>query len=535
MSLRKMSPQEFDLLTRDYLRRSVLSRRTFLTGAAALGMTAGLGLPGSNAGAAQTGGTLRVGRAEEPDTLDPHKTTLSVSSTTMDLIYEPLARRGFEGEVIPAFAESWQFSNENRTLTFKLKPGVKFHDGSPCDAEAVAWTVARHLDPRTASSSVFVLGPLERAEVIDPLQVAYHFTEPFIPVWEGLTIGYAAPISRKAVEADGDQYGRRPVGAGPFRLVSWSTDRGMRLERNDDYAPIAAPARIDAVEFFHYPEDATRMAAFETGEINAIYTGNSVPLDGIRRLRNNPDATLIERPAQLMRALVFNQKRPPFNNPVVRRAFCHAIDQKRLIAFALDGLAVAATSPIASSIVGYSPKTAELGYAYDPAKGKALLAEAGIAPGLKVKLVTSDNPIIRRTAEVVQAQLRDIGVDVAIETMPIAQWSAVTSKGEQDMVISTYAYGEADVVYPFLHSKGSLNRAFHENADLDAMIARQRVTADTAARQDILDKIQAFVVTEAYWKPLFEPLNFAVVSKDVVDARMNTAGELRPDLLGISE
>lgn len=533
MSLRNLSPLEFDALARAYFKQATLSRRGFLGGAAALAAAATLGMPGK-ALAQQTGGTLRVGRSEEPDTLDPHKTTLSVSSTTMDMIYEPLARAGYDSEVLPGLAESWAFSNENKTLTFKLKPGVKFHDGTPCDAEAVAWTVARHLAPEAASPSAFFLGPLERAEVIDPLTVAYHFKEPFVAVWVGLTLGYSAPISRAAVEAAGDQFGRKPVGAGPFKFVSWSTDRGMRLERNDDYAPVAAPARIDAVELFHYPEDSTRIAAFETGEINAMYGGASVPLDSVRRLRGNPDAIMIERPAQMMRALVFNQKRPPFDNPKVRQAFAHAIDQKRLIAFALDGFAVPATSPIASSIAGYSPKTAELSYGYDPEKAKALLAEAGVAHGLKVRLVANDTPVIRRTAEVIQAQLREIGVEIAIETLPIAQWAAITAQGGQDMVISTYSYTDADIVYPVLHTKGALNRAFHENAELDGMIAEQRVTSDPAARQAVLDKIQAKVVTEAYWKPLFEPLNFAVVAKDVVDARMNAGGELRIDKLGMA-
>lgn len=532
MSLKNLSPKEFDALARDYLRQATLSRRSFLAGAAAFAAATTIGLPG-DALAQQTGGTLRVGRSEEPDTLDPHKTTLSVSSTTMDLIYEPLARMSLQGEVVPGLAESWEFSNDNKTLTFKLKPGITFHDGTPCDAEAVAWTVARHLAPEAASPSAFFLGPLERAEAVDPLTVAYHFKEPFVPVWVGLTLGYSAPVSRKAVEASGDQYGRNPVGAGPFRFVSWSTDRGMRLERYNDYKA-TTPARIDAVEFFHYPEDSTRLAAFETGEINAIYGGSSVPLDSVRRLRGNPDAVLLERPAQMMRALVFNQKHAPFDNPKVRQAFAHAIDQKRLIAFALDGLAVPATSPVASAIPGYSAKTTELSYGYDPEKAKALLAEAGVGSGLKATLVANDTPVIRRTAEVVQAQLREIGVEIAIETLPIAQWAALTAKGGQDMVISTYSYTDADILYPVLHTKGALNRAFHENPELDGMIAEQRVTSDPAARQALLDKIQAKVVTEAYWKPLFEPLNFAVVSKDVVDGQINAGGELRIDLLGMS-
>lgn len=532
MSLTRLSPKEFDALTRAYLKRVTLSRRGFIAGSAALGAATGLGLP-DIAMAQGAHGVLRVGRAQEPDTLDPHRTTLSVSSSTMDMIYEPLARRDYDGNAVPGLAESWEFSNENRTLTFKLKPGAVFHDGTPCDAEAVAWTVARHLDPAAASPSAFFLGPLERAEAIDAQTVAYHFTDPFVPVWVGLTLGYAAPVSRAAVEAAGENYGRQPVGAGPFRFVSWSTDRGIRLDRFADYGTIATPPRIEGLEYIHYPEDSTRLAAFETGEINAVYTGGAVPLDAVRRLRGNPDAVVLERPAQMMRSLVFNQTRAPFDNSDVRKAFAHAIDIERLIAFALDGNAVAATSPISSAISGYAPATAEQGYGYDPEAAKKLLADAGHGSGLSVTLMSNDTPIIRRTAEIIQAQLAEIGVEVAIETLPIAQWAAQSALGGQDMVISTYSYPDADIVFPALHSTGALDRTFHENAELDAMIEEQRVTVDGARRQEILDAIQELVVTEAYWKPLFEPLNFAVVSPDIVDPKLNTSGELRPDLVVI--
>lgn len=525
MSLSDLSPQAFDRLTRDYLKRVALPRRGLLAGAAAIAGTLSLGgRPGFAAGP-QAGGTLRVGRAEEPDTLDPHKTTLSVSSMTMDQIYEPLARRDFDNTVVPGLAESWEFSNGNRTLTFKLKPGARFHDGTPLDADAVAWTVARHLDPATASTSTFFLGPLDRAEALDPETVAYHYTEPFVPVWVGLTLGYTAPMSRAAVAEKGDRIGREPVGGGPFRLVSWSADRGMRLERFEDYAVNPRP-HLDAIEFIHYPEDSTRLAALESGEINAVYFGASVPLDAVRRLRRNPDLSLQERPAQMMRTLIFNQSMPPFDTLEVRQAFSHAIDQERLIAFALDGHAVPAHSPIASSIIGFDPAVKDKGYGYDPERARALLARNGIAEGFECTLICNDTPVIRRSAEVVQAQLREIGVAVSIESLPIAQWAALSSQGGHHISLSTYTYPDADIVFPAIHTTGALNRMFKTYPELDAMIERQRVTADQEARQAVLNDIQDFVITGAHWKPLFEPLNFAVFSDEVRNARLMAGGDV---------
>ena len=278
------------------------------------------------------------------------------------------------------------------------------------------------MSPATASPSAFFLGPIERTEVINPTTVAYHYKEPFVPIWVGLTLGYTAPLSRKAVEALGDRFGRQPIGAGPFRFVSWSPDRGIRFERYKDYKVGPMP-NIDAVEFLHYPEDATRLAALETGEINAIYSGQSVPLDAVRRLKGRDDITLIQRPAQMMRALAFNQKLAPTNNPDVRKALCHAVDPQRVVAFALDNNAKAATAPLPSTIKGFSEKAASKGYPFAPDKARAMLAAAGHGNGLQLKMIVNDTPPIRRTAEIIQAQLRDVGVTVTVESMPIGQWS----------------------------------------------------------------------------------------------------------------
>lgn len=525
MSYRDLSPQAFEALTRAHFRRVTLSRRQALIGAgAALGA---FGLPNLALAQPTPGGVLRVGRADEPDLLDPHNTSLAVSSMTMDLIFEPLARRDVDANIIPGLAESWEFTNENKTLVFNLKPGALFHDGTPMDAEAVAWTAMRHIDPDRASQSRHFLGPLERVEVIDATTVAYHYTDPFVPVWVGLTLGYCAPMPRGPVEELGDRFGRQPVGGGPFRFVSWSPDRGIRLERNAEYGPVGPPPALDAVEFLHYPEDSTRLAAFDTGEINAIFFASSVPIDAVRRLRNDPDANLMQRPAQMMRALTFNQSRAPFDNPRVRQAIAHAVDPEAVVAFALDGNAQVATSMLASQIPGHDPEAGPThGQAYDPARAREILAEEGLGDGFTCSMICDDVAVIRRTAEVIQAQLAEVGVTLTIDSMPLAQRVAVSAQGEHDMLIATYSFSEADIVFVALHSTGALNRMFVDDPWLDEMTARQRVTADPEARQQMLDEIQAHVLREAYWKPLFEPLNFALAAPEVGNAELSAGGIL---------
>ena len=252
-----------------------MSRRDFLKTGAALGGAAafaGLGMP--RAHAAKPGGTLRIARGQESDTLDPQKTTLLVAHEIAWQIYDSLIYLDETGTVYPGLATSWEFSNEGKTVTLKLREGVNFHDGSPFNAEVVRWTVERHLADTTASPTSWMLGPIAGTEVIDDMTIAYHYTAPFVPLWVGLGYSYCAPISKAGVEAHGDAFGRNPIGTGPFKFVRWDPDQGIELVRNDEHN-WATPwysnegnAYVERVEYVVIPEDATRIAALLSGDVD---------------------------------------------------------------------------------------------------------------------------------------------------------------------------------------------------------------------------------------------------------------------------
>jgi peptide/nickel transport system substrate-binding protein len=163
-----------------------------------------------------------------------------------------------------------------------------------------------------------------------------------------------------------------------------------------------------------------------------------------------------------------------------------------------------------------------------------MLAAAGVGSGLTLKMIVNDTPPIRRTAEIIQAQLKDVGVTVTVESMPIGQWSVISKKGEHHLAISTYSYPDADIVFPVFHSTGALNRTFQDSKELDTLIEQQRVAFDEGERQRILDRIQETIIADAYWKPLFEPLNFALVDKSVQGAAMNTEGDIMSPTISLS-
>jgi len=521
MSLEDLSSRKFLALTEQYLRRHVLSRRAALAGLAAAALA-----PGSaTAQTPRRGGTLHVGRVEEPDTLDPHKTSLSIANATMSMIYEPPARRDDDGKVVPAFAQGWEFRDGNKTVVFHLRPGITFHDGSPCDAEACVFTVKRMLDKATAAPAAFLLGPIDTAEAIDAQTVAYKYKQPFVPLWVGLTLGYCGILPPGAVQKAGAAFGRAPVGAGPFKFVSWSPDGGIRLARNETYKCGPVPW-LDGVQLTQYPEDATRVAALQSGEINAMFSGQSVPLDRVRSLRASTGIQLQQRVSQSTRALCFNESLKPTDDLRVRQAICHAVDPKRIIALALDGNASVAYGPMPSAIPGYDKKVEELAWRYDPARAKELLAAAGVAANTELKLICNDSPSIGRSAEIVQAQLREVGLAVSIQSMPIGQVVVLTKKAEHHIYLYTYAYPDPDVLYPVFNSKGSLYRDFAVDPDIDAWTEQSRVEFDDVKRQALYDRIQERLVEQAHWAPLFEPLNFAAFDSTVQGATLRSDGDV---------
>lgn len=521
MSLEDLSPRRFMALTEAYARRYTLTRRSALAGLAAAAAAPRMAL----AQTPKRGGALRVGRDQEPDTLDPHKTSLAVANATMSMIYEPLARRDADGKVAPALAEGWEFRDNNRTIVFHLRKGVTFHDGAPCDAAACAFTVNRMLDKATACPTVFLLGPLDSVEVIDPLTVAYKFKQPFVPMWVGLTLAYCGILPPGAVQKLGVGFGRSPVGAGPFKFTSWSPDGGIKFARNDAYT-CGPVAWLDSVQLTQYPEDATRVAALQSGEINAIFNGQSVPLDRVRSLKSDSEMHLEQRVSQSTRALCFNQSLKPMDDLRVRQAICHGVDPTRVIALALDGNASVAYGGLASAIPGYDKRVEQLAYKYDPAKTEELLAAAGIKPGTELKLICNDTPSVRRSAEIVQAQLKDVGLDISIQSMPIGQVVVQSKKKEHHIYFYTYAYPDADALYVIFNSKSALYRDYADDPDIDAWTDQSRVEFDDAKRQALYDKVQERLVEQAHWAPLFEPLNFAAFDQSVQGGALRSDGDV---------
>lgn len=523
----------FEQQTYAHARSWALSRRGLLKAGGGFAAAAAIvSNPFHQALAQQRGGHLIIGRSQGSDTMDNQKAALIASSEVQAHIYDPLAVIDPRtGVVHPSLALSWEFENNNRSVVFNLRPNVLFHDGTPFDAQAVEATVARHLDPATASPTRFILGPIESVEAVDDMTVVYTYTQPYVALWVGMLIPYSSPHSPTAIETYGDDFGRNPVGTGPFRFVSWDANDVITLERNPDrdWASSAyentGAAYIDSAEYRTIPESQTRIASLLSGEIDLIAGSNAVPFSSVRQLEASPDTTVVSQTALGSHGVVFSQNRPAMDDLRVRQAISHALEREKVLVFAVDGNGQVATSPLASSYSQFDPATADYGYNYDPEAARALLAEAGHADGLQLTMLTRDDDIPRTLAEVLQGDLAAVGIDLEIVALPNAEYGAVRNQGQYDLVYMGYSYSDADIVH-FLFADGSgLNLTNVENDRLNELVQAQRVEFDPEARREQLYEIQRITVGDAYWLPVIEANNVAAMRNDV-SINMTAAGTL---------
>ena len=542
---------DFERQTYDYARQwaTSINRRDLIKAFGAAGAAAAL-VPGSimaAPGAAlntrrlsrQDGGTtLRIARGQVTDTLDPQKTALLVSHEVMWQIFDSLIYLDEAGTVHPGLATEWTFSDDNLTVTYTLRPDVTFHDGTPFTADIVKATVDRHLDPETASPNAYMLGPLTEVQVIDDLTVAYVYSEPFVPMFIGLGYSYCAPISTPAAEELGDDFGRNPVGTGPYRFVEWTADDTIVLEKNPDhdwattFYTTQQPPQIDRVEFVVIPEDATRLASLVAGEVDVVAGTDAVPTDRIRTLQNEPGLTVYTRPAVGVYYAYLNQAIEPLNDLRVRQAINHAIDRDAIVQLVLDGQGQPATSALASAFGDYNPDVTV--YPYDPERAAALLAEAGLEDGFDLTYLNIAAPVLQRAAEVIQENLSAVNINLSVESYPVGEQVPLGQSGEYGMPFFYYTYSDPDILHLILRTGQTFAWSAHGDEELDAWLDEQRVTFDPEARRDLLYKAQARIADDALIVPLWEGVYAAAMQEYVQGLDIDLVGFIHLQEMSVS-
>jgi peptide/nickel transport system substrate-binding protein len=454
-------------------------------------------LPGCGRRAAVEPVTVVVAQGADAVSLDPHKTNDLPSARIMKQLYDTLLFQDENMAIQPGLATAWRQLDE-LTWEFTLRRGVKFHNGEQFTASDVKFTFERLLNPETKSPAAFILEPLAGVEVVDDHTVRITTLQPFAPILSHLAHSATAILNEKAVTAAGADYGVKPVGTGAFTFSAWTPGSTVELTANKAYWG-GAP-KIDKLVFSNIPEGATRAVELETGSVDIAYDIESHDVD---RLAGNAKLQLVRKPTLATNYIGFNLKKAPFDRLEVRQAINYAVNVEEIIKYVLLNIGTRAVGPIGPNVFGAHP--ALDGYEYNPERARELLAAAGLTDGFKTTLRTNDNPVRIRIAEVVQAQLKEVGIEVTIEVMEWGAYLERTAAGEHEMFIMGWGSvtGDADYgLYSPFHSSqfgGAGNLTFFANSRVDELLDLGRTSADEQERLAAYHEVQEIITREAPW------------------------------------
>lgn len=500
-----------------------------------------IGLAGLGLGQ-QVGGTLTLALTEEPDTLDPQKTSTAVTGLILRYAADTLITKDPKGKYVAGLAASWEVSEDGLSWTFQLKPGVKFSNGDPLDAAAVKASIERAINPATKSPIAGDLyGKVGSVSAVSPTVVRVQLKEAFSPFLDNLTDPRAAIVNAKAAQVAGDQFGRAPVLSGPWKVASWRSGDRITLERNPDYS--WGPAYVhrgapylQQLVFRVIPDAATQVTAFQAGEVQLLPT---VPPTNVKQLQ----AAGTYQFFNFLRTgvglfLEFNTTKAPFDDLRVRQALNYAIAKDAVVRIALQGLGEPACGPLPPSISGYWDDICDYAPKLNLDKARDLLAQAGWKPGaggalskdgkpFEFTLYTAPIDTWTQSAQIVQAQLQALGIKMDIQTFEFGTLLDKLKKGEQQAHFMGYTYTSPDIVYLWFHSSNigsGLNLSHFKDAALDGLIDRSRKEARPEPRNNLYRDIQKYLVDKALWVPLWTNQNFVAVQPQLKGIQISNQG-----------
>lgn len=502
-----------------------LSRRALLLTAAGLVVTPAEAF----AQAARKGGTLKIAAPHNPSTLDPMTGRSGPDHAYLYALFDSLIEWDFVSLTPkPGLAESWTYADA-KTLVLKLRAGVKFHDGTALDAEAVK----QNLDwGRTDQRSAVKvdLSSIEDIEVRGALELALKLKAPDTSL--PLTLSDRAGMMRspKAVAALGQGHDRAPVGSGPYKFVSWADNDRVVITRNADYWKAGEPGP-DGIEFKIISEPQTALRSVIAGENDFTYYVPPQQKVVAERSRN---VTADVGPSLQVGMLYFNYGRGPLTDVRVRRAINHAVDRATYIKATAAGLGEAADLALPKAHWAYAPELAGH-YAHDPEKAKALLKEAGHPDGLELHLIAWNDQVSRQRTEVLLEMFRKANIRIKLSTgSGVDTAGQFFGKQEGDMHLSFWT-GRPDpsLTYGLMFAEGSFfNAGRGATPGLAEALAEARAGATIEARKASFVKVQRIVTEAALFCPIMFDVQLVVHAKKVQGYRPNLIG--KPKFEGVS-
>ncbi len=461
------------------------------------------------------GGTVVAGLVAEPTSLDPAQLTDINSMRLVRNIYDGLT--DFEPgtfNIRPSLATSWEVSGDGLSYTFHLREGVKFHDGTPFNADAVKFAFDRMLDDSHPYHNTgpfpfasFYFGAIQETQVLDDLTVKMVLRQPYAPLLNTLAVASGFIPSPDAVKKYGADYNQYPTGTGPFKFVSWDHNVKVTLERNPDYWD-GAPSLANLI-FRPITEEQTRLTELLSGGVNFIV---DVPPDNIAQIKGDESFLFVEQPGPHVWWLSINTSMKPFDDVRVRQALNYAVNKEAIVTSILQATGTEAHTVVPPAIEwAYNPDARK--YPYDPEKAKQLLAEAGVTSGMAVTFWVTESgsgmQSPKTMAEAIQADLQAVGITTNIEVM---EWGAYLSKynsgmgNEAGLAEMSWMFdtGDPHTVLPLNLAQSAIppegfNTGYYKNARVDELIDEASKTLDVERRGALYKEVQQITSEEAPW------------------------------------
>jgi peptide/nickel transport system substrate-binding protein len=467
---------------------------------------------------AAKGGVLKYGVLFSPSGMDPHAHSSWELGVAVANVYDPLVTQDDNGALKPGLAESWEISADGKSYTMKLRKGVKFHDGTTFDAKAVKFSLDRIVDPKTKSQfAINLIGPYKSTDVVDDYTAKINFSQPYAPFLSNLNLPYMAMVSPTAVEKWGADYQLHQVGTGPFIFKEYVPNQQLLLVKNPDYnwpngnGKHTGAAYLDQVIFKFLPDASARIKALEAGDVDVA---RELPPEQSPRLAQNPKFTLLSgaMPGQTLQFFM-NTQREPTNDPKVRQALLYGVDPSVAANTIFRGYFPAAYGPLADNTLGFDPALKGM-YPYDPAKASQLLEEAGWVDSnkdgirekngkpLKLEVITQNWGHIPELAQLMQGELRQVGVSMELKAMSFP--AALQAVADGAYHLSPYGGGgwDPDVLSAYFASDAYFNWSKIKNPDLDKILSQASQAMDKDQRAKLYQQAQQIIMKDALIVPM---------------------------------
>lgn len=546
--------------------RRLLSRQDFLrlSGATIFGtgllMTGACGGGGKISGGGGDGSVFTLGRGGDSVTLDPAHSTDSESSMVCIQVFETLLEfKPGSTEVGPGLAEAVPEPEEGgRVYTFELREGVNFHDGAPCDAEAVVFNVERWRDTKSPyhkgggkQASQFARyeiefggfdddSNIEKVEAVNSRTVRFTLKEPqgtFLNDIAIYTFGIGSP---KALKKDVEGFWQKPIGTGPFKFESWERSSKITLVKNDEWwgkdEPAAEGGGGPFVEKFVYrtiPDNTSRVAALTGGNLTGAHGLTPDDIDAISKAK---EVRPYYQPSLNVGYLAMNNGRKPFDDPRVRRAVVHGIDMAKIVETFFGDSGELASNPMPRIVPGFAEDIKP--FEHDPTLAKKLLGQAGLGKGLKAKLwyMPIPRPYLpngKGVAQAMQADLEKVGIEVELVTREWATYIEETGKGEHDMCLLGWsgANGDPDTFLNVLLNSAyatignAQNVAYYKNSKVDDLLGQAQRENSMDKRAQLYGEVQRLFHEDAPWAPIAYAKPIMGMQKSVKGFKPAPAGQ----------